>query len=156
MDRPSSGTALSSGIAAGWIVFAYKTAPGQGVWLNGDPLREGGGINLYGFAQNNPINYLDLWGLAPIAVTDSQSTAERYGVRLVSPAEVAGLVAGGQVTADYVASLSKDYNIFTVDDQVLNSVQSAQIILPATSISGLITGSNGDSRPRTTKIIKIL
>jgi len=62
-DRLSSGTALSPEIATGWIVFVYKTAPGQGVWLNGDPLREGGGINLYQFCGGDPINGIDPWGL---------------------------------------------------------------------------------------------
>jgi len=55
---------LSPEIATGWIVFVYKTAPGQGVWLNGDPLREGGWINIYGFVANDPINAIDPWGLS--------------------------------------------------------------------------------------------
>jgi RHS repeat-associated protein len=33
-------------------------------WLNQDPLGEGGGINLYGFVGNNPLNFVDPYGLA--------------------------------------------------------------------------------------------
>lgn len=35
-------------------------------WLNRDPIVEGGGINLYGFTGNNPINRFDLHGLKVI------------------------------------------------------------------------------------------
>jgi hypothetical protein len=33
-------------------------------WLNQDPIGEAGGINLYGFVGNDPINLWDLFGLA--------------------------------------------------------------------------------------------
>ena len=33
-------------------------------WLNRDPIQEAGGINLYGFVGNDPINEVDLYGLA--------------------------------------------------------------------------------------------
>ncbi len=31
--------------------------------MNRDPLGEAGGINLYGFSGNNPVNWVDPWGL---------------------------------------------------------------------------------------------
>ena len=33
-------------------------------WLNRDPLGERGGINLYDYVKNNPINYYDSYGLS--------------------------------------------------------------------------------------------
>ena len=37
--------------------------PSSGIWLNRDPLREDGGVNLYGMVGNNPINAVDPYGL---------------------------------------------------------------------------------------------
>jgi len=37
--------------------------PGLGRWLNRDPIEEAGGLNLYGFVGNDPINEGDLLGL---------------------------------------------------------------------------------------------
>ena len=44
---------------------AYYQAE-QGRWLNRDPLQEKGGNNLYVFIANNPVNFIDLYGLDPV------------------------------------------------------------------------------------------
>ena len=40
-------------------------SPGMGRWLNRDPIREMGGINLYAMVRNNPVNSVDEYGLIP-------------------------------------------------------------------------------------------
>ena len=42
---------------------AYKSASGRLKWLNQDPIQERGGINLYDYVGNNPVNKIDPLGL---------------------------------------------------------------------------------------------
>jgi len=48
--------------------------PALGRWISRDPIREVGGMNIYGYVGNNPINAWDPLGLVDMnLVTDSQS-----------------------------------------------------------------------------------
>lgn len=38
-------------------------SPQCGRWTTRDPIEEKGGVNLYAFCENDPINSIDLWGL---------------------------------------------------------------------------------------------
>ena len=49
-----------------WTSFYYYGSrfysPVTGRWLNRDPMRENGGLNLYAFIQNTPANAVDIFG----------------------------------------------------------------------------------------------
>jgi RHS repeat-associated protein len=54
--HPQSGLNLA-------LFRAYD--PNLGRWLSRDPIAEYGGLNLYGYVGNNPVNWRDPSGLAP-------------------------------------------------------------------------------------------
>jgi RHS repeat-associated protein len=50
--------------SSGYYAYGYRFYDPQSQrWLNRDPIEEDGGINLYGFVQNAPINHYDPHGL---------------------------------------------------------------------------------------------
>jgi len=49
---------------SGLVDFGYRFySPGLGRWINRDPIREDGGLNLYGMVGNSPTNAVDEYGL---------------------------------------------------------------------------------------------
>jgi len=64
----------------------YRASDAEtGRWLSSDPIVEDGGINLYGYVSNNPVNLWDPWGMAPGDWWDvrtpahNRQAAEDYG-----------------------------------------------------------------------------
>jgi len=58
------------------IVYPYRPYKAStGTWPNHDPLQEQGGLNLYGFVANNPISYVDPFGLLLSATGGSPETS---------------------------------------------------------------------------------
>lgn len=53
LDRPT-------GLALAWY-RGYE--PNLGRWLSQDPIGLRGGLNLYGYVNNDPANFVDPWGL---------------------------------------------------------------------------------------------
>ena len=55
---------------SGLVDFGYRFyAPGLGNWMSRDPLGEAGGLNLYGYVGNDPVNMMDADGLVPVQLT---------------------------------------------------------------------------------------
>ena len=56
----------------GFSYYGYRFYdPGHGRWLNRDPIAEAGGLNLYGFVGNDPVNAVDVLGMATISDYES-------------------------------------------------------------------------------------
>ena len=76
-------------VVGGLVYFGYRFySPGMGRWLNRDPIREIGGLNIYGFVSNNPVSQLDRLGLQPDVQLDMQD--QMFDVL---EAELEGIVA---------------------------------------------------------------
>jgi RHS repeat-associated protein len=108
--------------ATGLSLTLYRAYdPNLGRWLSRDPLGEAGGLNLYGYVGNDPINLLDPFGLkyaemyagygavgggAAAAVGSIAVDAATGGVNvLATPAEVAGGAALGGILGYDVGKL---------------------------------------------------
>ncbi len=55
---------------AGFYSYGFRFyASGLGRWINRDPIRERGGVNVYAFVSDNPLNRLDTYGLEEFVPT---------------------------------------------------------------------------------------
>ncbi len=79
-------TGAQTPASAGYVYLRNRWYdPTSGRFLTQDPIGLAGGVNLYEYAGNNPVNYSDPFGLCPI---------ERTGIPCTFTKGVAGLVAG--------------------------------------------------------------
>ena len=67
----------------------YKTVSGRHEWLNRDPIQEAGGLNLYGYVGNNPVNRIDPLGLQIQVIAESPEAIELEEA-IAADAEAAG------------------------------------------------------------------
>jgi len=62
-----------------WNVYYYGYRyyhPGMQRWLNRDPIQEMGGINLYAYVENSPLNFVDPLGLALDSINSNAAHPE--------------------------------------------------------------------------------
>jgi len=79
---------------------AYDSETGR--WLNRDLIGEGGGLNLYGYAKNSPINYRDALGLlagGPLVAGLLETTSAQSGGGILATVGEALLESGGPAAA---------------------------------------------------------
>jgi RHS repeat-associated protein len=64
-------------VETGWVYYGFRYyAPEMGRWLNRDPIRERGGLNLYRMVGNDPVNRWDLLGNYPGAIGPEKPNCE--------------------------------------------------------------------------------
>jgi hypothetical protein len=114
-----------------------------GRWPNRDPLGEAGGINLYDYVGNNPINYVD-----PLGLYVSITTAD--GVTTTIPTTTGALInalqndvnSGSQVTGIIIAGHGTP-NLITLD------AAQTQLLIASNGKILLVDGSNDDNTTST-------
>jgi RHS repeat-associated protein len=96
-DQPFQFNTKRCDQGSGLNYYGYRFyAPAIGRWMNRDPLGEEGGINLYGFVQNDPVNWVDPWGLFWIGFGEgfSRHIAEEAWSKGNTPSILSTLTAG--------------------------------------------------------------
>jgi len=69
LDQPFQFSTKRYDAQTGLVYYGYRFySPIQGRWINRDPLGESGGMNLYRFVGNSPLNYIDPNGEEPVTV----------------------------------------------------------------------------------------
>ncbi len=64
VDQPFRFSTKQYDEQTGLSYYGYRFYnPAIGRWSTRDPIGEAGGINLYDFVGNNPVNFVDPWGL---------------------------------------------------------------------------------------------
>ena len=87
----------------------YRTASGRHEWLNQDPIEEWGGVNLYGFVNNDSINGLDPLGLVDWENIGNQLNDANDAIIGAGPAgaEVGGTEKAAVKTIEEAAEIAK-------------------------------------------------
>ena len=98
---------------------------GTGRWISRDPIGENGGINLYGYVYNNPINDFDEYGLAGhLAVLFSLGVGT--GCRLVASRAGQWALAGGGAAvvaaSRFIVNFNAGPRVYSVYTSVQNGV----------------------------------
>lgn len=105
-------------IASGSITFTYKTASGRPEWLSQDPIGESGGVNLYGYVANNPIDLVDPYGLLSTGSLSSSGAAALAEIEAVQAGygTAAKMMAARQAAAAAAARAAADSSATNCED----------------------------------------
>ena len=97
----------------------YQTVPGRSGWPSRDPIEEQGGINLYGFCNNNSIVIIDKLGLdndeATVVTLPGEVSEQDKGPEI---GEYAQTIEGEEKTETYVKNgeNEKKWSVISVDN----------------------------------------
>jgi len=95
---------------SGLLLAAYREySPALGRWLGRDPIGERGGINLYGYVLDDPINLIDPLGLCPVPrLNGKPSTTAQWNSAVSNTIAATAIVAAAAVAAPAAVSVAAD------------------------------------------------
>jgi RHS repeat-associated protein len=85
-DNPFRFSTKYTDVESGLVYYGMRYySPSLGRFINRDPIEEAGGINLYGFVGNDPVNRLDRLGLKQACTTSFLPEYDKNGKIIYKP-----------------------------------------------------------------------
>jgi RHS repeat-associated protein len=137
--------------ASGMYDYGFRFySPGLGRWINRDPIREQGGLNLYAFSGNTPLNAMDAHGLFIDAALDLGSIAYDIYQLIQDPCSTENWVALGMDLAGlaipFATGLGPASRVANHADEMVDAVKMADG--PFCFVAGTpIAMADGSSKP---------
>jgi len=109
----------------GMYYYGYRFySPRLGRWINRDPIEEQGGLNLYGFVGNRPVDATDFVGLVVLGDCECENFIKYAGINNVTKTKVSPyrylyeggqvLFAGGFERQEIILKMLQSKNTFTL------------------------------------------
>ena len=99
------------------LYYGYRYYnPSTGRWLSRDPIEEQGGVNLYGYVRNNPINYGDALGLKQVLIWASAYIPAKTFVFLFwNGGDPDAIYSGDGRSGPQIGGSSRAYHLLTIE-----------------------------------------
>jgi len=114
------------------LYYGYRYySPALGRWLSRDPIEEQGGLNLYGFVNNDPVNKWDVLGHRGAAPSPHVGIPPGHGINV--PSSIPNMDEFKRAVKSYVASCiecgsASDFDCHTICDAFFGNVSTYVVI----------------------------
>lgn len=108
--------------ASGLNLTLYRAYDGSaGRWISRDPIEEEGGLNLYGYVENNPINWVDPLGLYAQVTVKGNNITIAIPIRYIGPGATAERIA--ELNAGIEKAWTGDFGKYKVVTKVVERIE---------------------------------
>ncbi|MBI4683442.1 MAG: RHS repeat-associated core domain-containing protein, partial [Nitrospirae bacterium] len=154
LDQPFRFSTKQYDERTGLSYYGYRFYnPSIGRWITRDPLGEAGGINLYGFVGNNPVNFVDPLGLENLRRPDSRYYFGRLG-SWIEPGRAVGSYLEDHVTHAHQTAKIHDRCVDTLHNLgVPDIIANYPTMIPAFGAAVIYNNLTDYSQPQQDNII---